>query len=159
MRIEAATLDDVDDLADLWVSLAEEQRSFGSHLHARENREAIRAVFSHQVVDDRVALARADRILGFVNFSIEDGYFEQATTRGIIHNVFVRPEARNAGVGSALLEAGEDALTERGADVIALETMADNEDARRFYRDHGYHEHRIEVEKRPKNDTNSKEGG
>ncbi len=159
MRVEPATLADVDTLADLWVELAAEQREFGSHLLAHENREAIRAVFSQQAVDDQILLAKEDAILGFVNFVIEEGYFAQSATRGIIQNVYVRPDARDQGVGSALLEAGEEALIDRGADVIALEAMADNEAARRLYRRRGYDEHRIGVEKRVKSDTNSREGG
>jgi len=37
--------------------------------------------------------------------------------------------------------------------VVALETMADNEAARRFYRRHGYEPHRIELER--ESDTHS----
>lgn len=158
MRIEPATLDDVEVLTDLWVALASEQREFGSHLETEGNREAIRAVFSHQVVDDLVLIASDDGIVGFVNFAIEEGYFEQSATRGVIQNIYVVPQARNAGVGTALLEAAEAALADRGADVVALESMAGNEAARRFYERRGYTEHRIEVEKRLKSDTNVKEG-
>ena len=159
MRVEPATLDDVERLADLWVDLAREQRQHGSHLNAATNREAIKAVFSQQVVDDLILVARDAEIFGFVNFSIEEGYFDQSVTRGIIQNVYVRPESRDRGIGTALMDASEAELTRRGADVIALEAMAANDAARRLYERRGYEEHRIEVEKPTKSDTNSKEGG
>ena len=159
MRVEPATLDDVDTLADLWVELAGEQREYGSHLDASRNREAIKAVFAQQIVDDWILVAKEDGIVGFVNFAIEEGYFEQSVTRGIIQNVYVRPAFRDRGIGTALMDACEAALTERGADVIALEAMASNDAARRLYERRGYEEHRIEVEKPTKSDTNSKEGG
>jgi len=159
MRVEPATLDDVDSLADLWVELADEQRAFGSHLNTSTNREAIKAVFSQQIVDDWILVAREEVIVGFVNFAIEEGYFDQSVTRGIIQNVYVRPESRDRGIGTALMDSCEAELAERGADVIALEAMASNDAARRLYQRRGYEEHRIEVEKPTKSDTNSKEGG
>jgi ribosomal protein S18 acetylase RimI-like enzyme len=159
MRVDLATLVEVETLADLWVDLAEEQRKHGSHLNAASNREAIKAVFSQQVVDDLILVARDEEIVGFVNFSIEEGYFDQSVTRGIIQNVYVRPESRDRGIGTALMDTCEAELSDRGADVIALEAMAANDAARRLYKRRGYDEHRIEVEKPVKSDTNSREGG
>lgn len=148
MRIETPDTDDADTLAELWVGLADGQRAFGSHLEAAENRDTIRESFFRHIVTDTVRVATEDdAIVGFVTFSIESGRFEQDTTRGIIENLYVTPEARGEGVGSALLAAGEAALFDAGADVIALDVMAENEDARRFYDRHGYQPHRVELEK------------
>ena len=67
--------------------------------------------------------------------------------RCLIHNLFVRAPERGDGIGSALLTAAEEALDAGGAAVIALESMAENDAARAFYRRHGYDPHRVELEK------------
>jgi ribosomal protein S18 acetylase RimI-like enzyme len=86
-------------------------------------------------------------VAGFVMFGVESGTYEQDATIGAVHNLYVRPGARNAGVGSALLDAAERALADAGADAVSLEAMVDNEAALRFYERRGYRPHRVELEK------------
>ncbi|RDZ63244.1 GNAT family N-acetyltransferase [Haloferax sp. Atlit-12N] len=187
MRVSSAAFSDLDDLADLWVELAADQRAFGSHLRADANRTPIREALARHVAADGVLVARegqengatgetsgdggggdgggaedvedaeAGDIVGFVMFDIEAGAYEQDATRGMIRNLFVRPVYRDAGVGAQLLAAAETALGDAGADTVALDVLADNDAARRFYRRHGYRPHRVELEKSMRNDTHSKE--
>ncbi|WP_148414343.1 GNAT family N-acetyltransferase [Haloferax sp. KTX1] len=175
MRVSSAAFSDLDALADLWVELAADQRAFGSHLRADANRTSIREALARHVAADGVLVARegdeaagsgcgtepadADGLVGFVMFDIEAGAYEQDATRGMVRNLFVRPAYRNAGVGTRLLAAAEDALGEAGADTVALDVLAANEAARRFYRRHGYRPHRVELEKSMRSDTHSKEDG
>lgn len=171
MRIEPATARDLDDLADAWVDLAETQRRHGSHLASSANREAVRPLLAHHVVQGTVLVAWDDSgggLLGFVNFGLEEGALESEATRGIVHNLYVEPASRREGVGSALLAAAESALEARGADVVAIEALWDNEAARRLYRRRGYEPHRVQFEREVdgsaedagtgKSDTNTKEG-
>lgn len=165
MRIEPASTDDVDDLVDAWVALAETQRRHGSHLAAEPNREAIRPVLAYHAVDGSALVARTEgsaddggSVVGFVNFGIEDAGLEGDAVRGLVHNVFVSPEFREAGVGSALLDAAEAELAERDADVIAIEALADNAAARRLYRRRGYKLHRVQYERMVESDTITKDG-
>ena len=50
-----------------------------------------------------------------------------------LDDLFVSPDARGAGAGSALLEAARDAAKERGLSVVRWITAKDNETARRLY--------------------------
>jgi ribosomal protein S18 acetylase RimI-like enzyme len=86
-------------------------------------------------------------IAGFVMFGLESGAYEQDVVRGVIHNLYVRPASRDAGIGSRLLSAAEAALDDEGADVVSLEAMTANEAAVAFYERHGYRPHRVEMEK------------
>jgi len=177
MRVEPATTADVDAVVDAWVALAGTQREHGSHIGASSNRETVRPLLSHHVVAGSVLVARAEEsgdvgggergILGFTNFGIEEGALDADAVRGIVYNLYVVAEARGEGVGSALLDAAEDALIERGADVLAIEALWANEDARRLYEERGYEPHRVQFEREvegdgePKtgeNDTNSRGG-
>lgn len=158
-EIEPATREDVDRLASLWVDLATDQRAHGSHILPATNRPRIRQSLLHHQVDDRVLVARGDDVLGFVMFTIEQHPYERDVSRGLVENLFVVPEARDRGVGSALLRAAEAVLADRGVDAVALEVLADNEGARRFYRRAGYDPARIQLERTPRSDTHSKDDG
>jgi len=156
VAIDPATSDEVDALVDLWVDLARGQRDHGSHLLADENRTVVRESVSRHVVTGGALVARetdGDSLVGFVLFGPETGGYEQDRDRGVVENIYVVPRRRGEGIGSALLAEAEAALADAGAGVVALETMADNEAARRFYRRHGYEPHRIELER--ESDTHS----
>jgi ribosomal protein S18 acetylase RimI-like enzyme len=154
VEIATASMDDVDTIVDLWVRLAESQRAHGSHLFGDRNRTAVRETVVQRIVAENVRIARIDQhIIGFVMMTLDSGRYEQDETRGIIENIFVEPVHRNQGIGSELLDTAEELLRQAGADILALEAMADNESARQFYRAHGYAPHRIELEKPTENDT------
>jgi len=160
MEIEPAALDDLDALVEGWVTLAREQREHGSHLRAEPNRETMRESLAQSVVDDGVLVARdGGEVVGFVTFEIERGRLEATVTRGVVPYLFVVPDRRDEGVGAELLDAAETRLVERGADVVSLDVMADNEAARRFYRRHGYGPYRVTMEKSAsdESDTHSRD--
>lgn len=152
--VEFADGEDADDLTELWVDLAENQRQHGSHLRSSENRTRIEETMLKHVVTDTALLARRDgAVIGFVTFGQESERFQQDVTRGIVHNIYVRPDARGEGVGSALLSEAETTLIERGVDTLGLQAMAENDAAREFYRGHGYEPHRVEFEKPAESDS------
>jgi ribosomal protein S18 acetylase RimI-like enzyme len=147
MTVRAATGDDIDSVAAMWVALAAEQRDHGSHLFAAANRERARDLAAQYVHADNVAVAeRAGKPVGFVMVHTETGFYETDSMRGVVDNLYVVPEHRGDGVGSALLDWGERRLREDGADVLAVEALWDNEGARRLYERRGYSPHRVTLE-------------
>ncbi|MFB6123357.1 MAG: GNAT family N-acetyltransferase [Haloferacaceae archaeon] len=159
MEITTPDAADVDAITDLWVDLARDQRVHGATLRPEANRTAIREEVARHVVADGVRVAVDDELVGFVVFYLETGRYQQSTTAGVVSNLYVRPAARDEGVGAALLSAAEAALADAGADAVTLEAMADNDGARRFYERHGYAPHRVEFRKPLESDTHSKEDG
>ena len=158
VTVESGTTEDADAVADLWVALAEGQREFGSHLLAAENRSAVREAIVRSAVAGELLVARREgEIVGFLTFTVESGTYEQDATRGLVQNIYVVADARAEGIGSELLTEAEERMAAAGVDSIALEVMADNDAARRFYRRHGYSPHRVELEKSVENDTLTKE--
>lgn len=147
----------VDALAELWVELADGQQAYGSHLAAAPNRALVRESISRHVVTGRIRVARADdRLVGFVMFTLESDTLERTLTRGLVENLYVVPDRRGEGIGTRLLEVAEAELRDEGATVVALDVLADNEAARKFYRSNGYEPHRLTVEKSIESDTSSK---
>jgi len=154
VEITSASTDDIDAVVDMWVELARGQQEYGSHLSGAGNRPTVRETIVQRIVTDDLLIARREgAICGFVMVTMARGRYEQTVTRGIVENLYVTPEHRREGIGTALLEAGERRLADAGATVISLEAMADNDAARQFYAAHGYAPHRIELEKPTENDT------
>ncbi|MFB6301966.1 MAG: GNAT family N-acetyltransferase [Haloferacaceae archaeon] len=153
MEVRPPDSDELDAVVDMWVALAAGQREHGSHLLPGANRAAVGETFARQLVVGGLYVAAADGLLGFVSFALDTGRYEEDRTRGVVRNLYVRPESREEGVGSRLLDAAEEALATKGAETIRLEAMADNDDARGFYRRRGYDPHRVAFEKRVESDT------
>lgn len=153
IEVRAPRPAELDVLAGLWVDLAADQRAHGSHLLPEPNRTAVREALSRRLITGGLRVAVRDEPVGFVSFGPETGDLRGDATRGIVHNLFVRPDERDAGVGTALLGAAETALAADGAEVVAVEAMADNEAARRLYERRGYRPHRVEFERRVESDT------
>lgn len=146
-EIQVADTDDADAVVEMWLALADGQRKYGSHIPAEPNRTQIRESVLRHITGDQLLLARADQLCGFVMFTVEQGSFEQDVTRGIVENLFIRPNFRGDGIGSELLSRAEQRLSDRGVGTIALHVMADNDRAREFYRVRGYDPQRLELEK------------
>jgi len=148
MRTEPATVEDLDDLVALWADLAAEMRAHGSRVRPAESREVVREQLGHAVVADRVRVAREDdAVVGFLSHRDAEGPLSTDGDRAVITYLYVAPERRGEGVGTALVEAAERDLRAAGHDEVALEVMADNEAARRFYRRLGFEPHRVELAK------------
>jgi len=153
VTVEPADPATADAVADLWVALAREQRPHGSHLRPDANRDVVRESLARHAAEDGLTVAREDDgLVGFVRFDVERGPLTTDRTRGIVRDLYVVPARRDDGVGARLLDAAETALRDRGADVVALEALATNADAIRFYERRGYRSHRIEFEREVEND-------
>jgi len=160
MEIDRPAPEEVEALADLWVALAREQRSHGTHIRPEANRSRIAETLSRHAITGEAFVARAnDEIVGFVTYERTNERFETDVDRGIVQNVYVRPAYRDAGIGASLLDRAEADLAADAADAVAVEVMAANEAAHRFYRDEGYECHRVVLEKRLEDENHSKDRG
>lgn len=176
MEIDTPDRDEADHLTDLWVALARGQHDHGSHLAAETNRTPIHESLSQHIVTGGVLVARTDTddreddeenhndsdIVGFIMFTTRTGRYEETVSAGIIENLYVVPDYRGEGIGSALLTAAEESLESNGVEIITLDVMAANGAARRFYARHGYDTHRVTMAKRESEaeseiDTHSKD--
>jgi len=159
MEVATASGDEVSAVTELWVALAREQRAHGSHLRAAQNRQQARDLVAQYVhTGDCAVVRRGGQPVGFVMFHVETGFFETDADRGLVDNLYVLPDARGEGVGSALLEHAEAQLRDAGADTLAVEALWDNEAARRLYERHGYAPHRVTMEKAADSDDSTADG-
>ena len=129
--IRAAVPDDVDDLVQLINDLAEFERSLQSvAITAEQLRGALFA--HHPTVFAHVAVEHA-RVVGMAIWFLT---FSTWTGRNGIHleDLYVRPEARAAGVGRALLAELASIAHRSGYTRVEWSVLHWNEAALRFYR-------------------------
>ncbi|MFW5911714.1 MAG: GNAT family N-acetyltransferase [Halolamina sp.] len=120
--------------------------SYADVLDAEGRQQAVEAwygteespdAFATELGDDRTVLvvaAEEDEILGFAQ-----GYLAgERPLVGQIEWLHVRPDRREHGIGSQLLDAIESALHDAGADRIESRVIEANEAGRTFYEQRGY---------------------
>jgi ribosomal protein S18 acetylase RimI-like enzyme len=124
VRVRRAELSDLDDLVAL------EQSSFdGDRLSRAQYRRHLDSA-SAQVL---VASANHRRFLGTAVV-----FYRKGSGVARLYSLATRPEARGKGVGSALIEAVENAARQRRCRALRLEVRSDNAAAIRLYERLGY---------------------
>ena len=79
------------------------------------------------------------RPVGYLIGFYEEPHFMWETDRvGHVDSFYVLPETRGRGVGRLLMEAAYAAMRDAGASAVALDVVASNEIARRFYDQQGF---------------------
>jgi ribosomal protein S18 acetylase RimI-like enzyme len=122
------------------AALSDSPEAFGSTLE-RESREPL-AWFRGRLGKGSVFGAwRLSELVGTAGFVRREGEKEQH--KGLLWGMYVRPDARNAGVGRQLIEAVID-HARRHVELIQLSVISDNQRARRLYAGLGFVEYGVE---------------
>jgi RimJ/RimL family protein N-acetyltransferase len=122
------------------AGLRDSPEAFGSTF-ARESAQPL-VWFCDRLRDSQVFGAfRSIHLIGVAGFVIRAG--EKERHKGLLWGMYVRPDARNAGVGRQLVEALIDHARDH-VEVIQLSLVSGNERARRLYASLGFVEYGIE---------------
>ncbi len=131
---------ELDRVAVLWAELA---RHHGPRFRLRRGgEEALRGLLRSAHADRDAGLWVADADGGIEGFCIarvlrRPGIFEE-TERGEIEALYVRPEARRRGVGSALVGEACAWLLGRGLSRVELQVETGNPEGQAFWRSIGF---------------------
>jgi ribosomal protein S18 acetylase RimI-like enzyme len=94
------------------------------------------------------ALRESGEVVGYVYAGLEPmSWKELREAAGFIHDVAVDPEARQQGIGRALIDAATEWLREHGAPRVVLWTADRNADAQRLFDKLGFRRTMIEMTK------------
>lgn len=130
-----ATLDDIPALCDLLTVLFWQEADFCPDVGKQS--AGLREIIEHPEVGIILVLRDESIVLGMVNI-----LYTVSTACGgrvaIVEDMVVRPEDRNRGVGSSLLEAAIERARASGCSRITLLTDRANASAIRFYERHGF---------------------
>ncbi|MDH3686544.1 MAG: GNAT family N-acetyltransferase [Myxococcales bacterium] len=140
--VRAADTRELDRLTELHALLVEHHGAHASFAPVPGAEAAVRAHLGRAHADPAAALWVADAerpLVGFVLVRVlERPPLFAETRRGEVEALFVRPEARRAGVGRALAEAGVAWLREQGLGRVCLEVAAANPEGGAFWRALGF---------------------
>ncbi|MFC4541150.1 GNAT family N-acetyltransferase [Halosolutus amylolyticus] len=137
MELRRATATDVDAIREI------AETSWRTDYPDILNREAIEDGIDEWYDPDRIQaeLAEDDAVVLVAELDDEPVGFAHAIRQqrtGYILRVYVAPDARGRGVGSALLTSARDALLTRGVDDVRAMVLAGNEPGNAFYEEFGF---------------------
>jgi RimJ/RimL family protein N-acetyltransferase len=122
------------------AALRDSPEAFGSTFE-RESTQPL-AWFRDRLGERQVFGAfRSSELLGMAGFARREG--EKEKHKGLLWGMYVRPDARTAGVGRQLVEAVIDHARHH-VELIQLSVVSDNERARRLYASLGFVEYGVE---------------
>ncbi len=132
--VREASIDDVEQILDLWGAVVAEGRWLGAEppFDREERRERLRAGIDSEHVRHLVAVAPADgRVIGHLSLTL--------APYGVADfGMCVDAEWRGRGVGSALVTETIATARALGAHKVTLQVWPHNGAARRLYRRHGF---------------------
>ncbi len=146
VEIRPAALEDLDDLLDIYLSSAEHHVALDPHYYAVPDRAAAAERLRAIIADDGqmsgyLAAAAGGRVVGSVSIAllpIPAAGSMMASVPTAEVGIAVLGDARDAGVGTALMAAAEAWAGARGIRVILLDMSVRNAAAQRFYERLGY---------------------
>ena len=86
---------------------------------------------------DTIALLTGDPAVAVALLTLRPNVWYQGPV-ALLDELYVAPELRGRGLGSALLTAAEAVTRQRGGEVLEINVDGYDTDARRFYERHGY---------------------
>jgi ribosomal protein S18 acetylase RimI-like enzyme len=152
VTIARAGAEALDRLRPLWLALHHHHQAVGGeqlgrHVDDDASWTARRALYTHYIAGGGfVLLAERDRVaVGYAMVAIKtsaetelDDTWQAAERVAEIETLVVLPEARGAGVGSALLDAVDAELAEMGIEDVLIAAFVTNTDAIRLYERRGF---------------------
>ena len=125
--VKKVTIDDYDQIFDLWNSTEQSRRALNP---VDDTREGIGRYLKRNP-NTCFAAVKDDRIVGVI-LTGHDG------RRGIIHHMCVHPDYRRMGIAAHLVSLAEDALQEEGIQKVFGLVFKDNDIANAFWERQGY---------------------
>lgn len=148
MRIRRATPDDVPAVLPMVRKICELHAAWDPEKYTLKGDPTLSygPWLKRQAQDPRSAFFVADpqagtTLAGFLIGAIEhDIPIYRVVEVGFVHDLWVEPEHRGAGVGRALMNAAIEHFKAQGVEQVRLETAAPNDAARKLFRELGFHE-------------------
>jgi GNAT superfamily N-acetyltransferase len=84
-----------------------------------------------------LALLAGDPVIGLALLTLRPNVWSEGPV-ALLDELYVVPQRRGRGTGTALLKAAENVCRQRGVELLEVNVDGEDVDARRFYERHGY---------------------
>lgn len=153
LQIKKARNEDLDEIVDMWYSLAskhqEMMRGYELSDDCRENwRSFVEEGMEREGMCTFVGVKNGN-LVGFLNVVIRErlGIFEEKNV-GMILDVFVKETERGEGVGTVLTKRAERWIKNRGVSIAVLTVSPENDRAVEFWEGSGYETYLLKKRKK-----------
>ena len=103
--------------------------------------DTIAARLAHLLGEDRTfAVVAGAPLVGIALVTLRTNVWYDGLV-GLLDELYVVPDRRNQGIGTAVLKAAEAEVVNRGGEVLEIGVDGEDDDAQRFYERHGYVDH------------------
>lgn len=153
IKIQRATLSDIDKIVEFYRKTAKFEQTVNSHISLDGvDSEDFRANVAREILlsDFRYVFAVEDNeILGFISWYLkEKNRWWTYEKNAYIDHLFVEEKSRGKGIARILMEDFEAWAREKGADLVTIEVLPENENAEKIYRHLGYDDHMVHLHKK-----------
>jgi len=149
--IRPAGLSDLPRLAELWKGLVTDPSASDLSIPPSEENVAAWTAFAAEVIKRDpsqvlVAVSEEGEVVGYILYVKRPASaIKRRPMCAVIYDLYVVPEHRRRGVGSALLERALSIMREGGMECVELSVWVGNEEARRLYRKFGFEEYIVQM--------------
>ncbi|WP_440008373.1 GNAT family N-acetyltransferase [Halomicrococcus sp. SG-WS-1] len=149
MKLVEASAEDLDALVDRWYSLASTMEAYDdlNELAYTDVDEVPDDGFRSHLDDEDVTdylVVHEDETIGFVTLREGHHSSRQYSQYLRIVNLAIDEDHRNRGHGAAVVDRVKEIARDRGCDHLKVSCEWQNEDARRFYRETGFHPKQVD---------------
>lgn len=152
MTIRKATEDDIEELSEMWHSLAEGMEEYSELNELKDNaKEDSREGFSKLFEDEDTTIFLMDTEEETVGFMVlQEGEHPSRTHKNYVSivDLFVKEGYRSQGYGSKMVKKAEEYAEQQDCDYLKVSSEWKNEEARKFYERNDFEEKKVEYTKK-----------
>ncbi len=140
--IRAFQRDDESTLKNIWLEFVQDKEGADNNIiPSKENAEKWMS-FVKNIMDKGEGTLKlaiiSGKIIGYIFYTWSDSPIKTKLKRALIYDLYVKPEFRNRGVGTALLYEAIDELKKKDVDFIQLTVISKNIPAIKLYKKFGF---------------------
>lgn len=136
MKIRKATIEDLKDIAELFLEYDKYEHNLDRNVKLLSLKEIIKSEKEHMKLGTEYILAEEDnKILGALNLNIDERGKEKI---GVLHTLIVRKDSRGRGIGNQLVKYAFAYFKKKGCKRVKTFIHAANKNAKVFWEKQGF---------------------
>ncbi len=136
--------EDAEQVMMLWLEFIQDKEGSDLNIIATQENAEKWMKFVEKILDSKkgnlIVSIMGNNLVGYAFYAWSTSSLETKLKKGIIYDLYVKPQFRNRGIGSALLESALRDLNEHGCEIVQLTVISENTKAIKLYEKFGFEE-------------------